>query len=232
MKWQSLPNKGILALSLILLGCATTQAYKPIQIPAFAGAYFSECSGKDGSVSIEMFSEGKVQQIFDADWTSDGSGDFGMASYSPLGQTLFQIDYNQKQKEFKQSGKTFPVFEKLASGDSQIISVDGHEIGLRTDEIGCLLNHKIPQRWLKKIVAETDSANEIQYMIADSDRSIRLNKHGNRSEEYWKADIKWSLYLGLKKLSLSIRLLRGEQALILHSNQFDKVDCRIVSQEE
>lgn len=234
MKWRSPRNSGILVFSLSLAGCATTQSYKPIQLPAFAGAYFSECSGKDGSVSIELFSEGRVHQIFDADWTSDENGDFGLASYSPLGQTLFQLDYSQKQDAFRQTGKPFAGLEKLAVGRRHLVSLDGHEIGLRTDEIACLLNHKIPQRWLKKIVAETSSANEVQYVVADSDRSIRLslNKHGNRSEEYWKADINWSLYWGFKKLSLSVRLLRDEQALVIHSDQFEKIDCRIVSQEE
>ncbi|MBC7533541.1 MAG: hypothetical protein H7318_18370 [Oligoflexus sp.] len=234
MKWRSLRNSGTLFISFSLAACATTQSYKPVQLPAFAGAYFSECTGNDGSVSIEMFSEGKVQQIFDADWTSDANGDFGLASYSPLGQTLFQIDFVQKQDSFKQSGKPLPALEKLAVGKHKIVSLDGHEIGLRSDEVACFLNHKIPQRWLKKIVAETVTANEIQYTVVDSDRTIRLslNKHGNRSEEYWKADINWSLYWGFKKMSLAVRLLRGEQALVLHSDQFDKVDCRIVSQEE
>lgn len=234
MKWRSLRNSGTLFFSFSLLACATTQSYKPVQLPAFAGAYFSECAGKDGSVSIEMFSEGKVQQIFDADWTSDGNGDFGLASYSPLGQTLFQLDYMQKQEAFKQTGKPFASLENLAVGKHKLVSLDGHEIGLRTDEIACFLNHKIPQRWLQKIVAESVNSNEIQYIVADSDRTIRLslNKHGNRSEEYWKADISWNLYWGLKKLSLSVKLLRDEQALVLHSDQFRTVDCRIVSQEE
>jgi hypothetical protein len=234
MKWRNLQTSGILLLSFGIVSCATTHDYKAIQLPAFAGAFFSECSGKDGSVSIEVFSSGKVQQIFDADWTSDANGDWGVASYSPLGQTLFQLDYVQKQQAFKQTGKPFAGLDSLSVGSKQIISLEGHEIGLRTDEIACLLNHKIPQRWLKKIVSETVTANDIKYLVIDSDRKINLslNKHGNRTDEYWKTDISWSLYWGLKTVKVSARLLRDEQALVLQSDQFEKVDLRIVSQEE
>ncbi len=234
MIWRSLQNKGILIASLSLVSCATTETYKPIQLPAFAGAFFSECAGKDGSISIEIFSSGKVQQIFDADWTSDVNGDWGLASYSPLGQTMFQLDFMHKPQTFKQSGKSFADLESLAVGNQHVLSLNGHEIGLRADEVTCLLNHKIPQRWLKKIVSDVSTSKEIQYVISDSGRTINLslNKHGNRSEEYWKADIAWSLYWGFKKMQLSVRLLRDEQALVIHSDQFQQLDCRIVSQEE
>ena len=234
MIWQRLQSSFLLVLALGLAGCTTTEAYQTIQLPAFAGALFSECSGKDGSISIEMFSAGKVQQIFDADWTSDPNGDWGVASYSPLGQTLFQMDFSQKDQVFKQTGRTFEELGSLAVGSNHLLSLGGHDIGLRTDEVSCLLNHKIPMRWLKRIVSESDTANEKNYVIADSSRIIKLalNKHGNRSEEYWKATIDWRLYWGLKKLQLTVRLLRDEQALIIRSDQFENIDCRIVSQEE
>ena len=234
MTWRSLQNSGILALAVGLGSCVTVESHKPVQLPAFAGAYFGDCAGKDGSVSIEMFSEGKVQQIFDADWTSDASGDWGIASYSPLGQTLFQLDFSQKKQAFKQTGKTFAGLENLSVGRQHLLSFNGNEIGLRTDEVSCLLNHKLPQKWIQKIVSQSENPNEIEYVIADGKRTIHLAlaKHGNHSEEYWKANINWSLYLGLKKLQLSVRLLRDEPALIIHSDQFEKIDCRIVSQEE
>ncbi|MBC7660391.1 MAG: hypothetical protein H7249_11885 [Chitinophagaceae bacterium] len=234
MTWRTLQTSGLLALTFGLYSCATTETYSPVQLPAFAGAYFSDCTGKDGSVSMELFSEGKVEQIFDADWTADANGDFGLASYSPLGQTLFQLDFVHKSQTLKTTGKSFANLENLAVGDRRLVEYNGHSIGLKTDEIACLLNHKLPQRWTQKIVSHDETAENIEYVIVDSKRTIRLSlaKHGNRSEVFWKANINWSLYMGLKKLQLSVRLLRDEPALVLHSDQFEKVDLRIVSQEE
>jgi len=234
MIWRSLQNSALSLLTLGLGACATTESYKPIQLPAFAGAYFGECSGKDGSVSIEVFSNGRVEQNFDVDWTSDLNGDWGIASYSPLGQTLFQLDFVHKPPSFKQTGKAFADLENLSVGNQNLINLEGHEVGLRADEVTCLLNHKIPQRWLRRIVEDVSDNKEIKYIISDSGRTINLalNKHGNRSEEYWKADIDWSLYWGFKKMQLSVKLLRDEQALVIHSDQYDKVDVRILAQEE
>lgn len=241
MKWPSpLPKiKDVsplcaLGLSLLMASCATTANYKTVKLPAYAGAYFSECTGKDGSVSIEMYESGKVQQIFDADWSADDRGDIGLASYSPLGQTLFQLDYSHKTKAFRQSGKPFKVFENLTVGKQNILEIDGHEIGLRSDEIGCLLNQRLPQRWLKRIVDEKSDSVATRYTILDADRKITVSlpKNSNRSEERWSATIDWSLYWGFKTLALDIRLLKSEQALVLHASQFDKIDVRVIAQEE
>lgn len=241
MKWPSqLPKARLnnnflaIAVSLLATSCATTANYQNIQLPAYAGAYFSDCTGKDGSVSIETFENGKIQQIFDADWSSNESGDLGLASYSPLGQTLFQLDYSAKNKTFKQSGKPFRVFDQLKVGKQNILEIDGYEIGLRSDEVACLLNQKLPQRWLKKIVDEKIEKTLTRYTIWDSDRKIEISlpKSSSRSDENWSARIEWSLYWGLKSLALDIKLLRSEQALKLHASQFEKIDLRIITQEE
>ncbi len=223
-----------LSLSLYLSSCATTASYKTVKLPAYAGAYFSECTNKDGSISIEVYESSKVQQIFDADFSADGSGDFSLASYSPLGQTLFQIDYSAKAKAFKQTGKPFEAFQNLAVDKENVLTLDGHDLGLRADEVACLLNQKLPQRWLKKIVGEESDAHKTHYIIHDADRVITVNlpKTGSKGDESWSAKIDWSLYWGFKKLSLDVKLLRNEQALVLHANQFDAVDVRIIAQEE
>lgn len=214
--------------------CATTASYKTVKLPVYGAAFFSECAGKDGSISIETYERGKIQQSFDADWNSDPNGNYSLASYSPLGQTLFQLDYDSKLKTFKQTGKPLKVLEDVKVGKQNMLEVDGHKVGVRTDEVTCLLNQKLPQRWLKRIVAESTDAQGTRYIVEDSDRTIEiyLPKAGLKNEENWSAKINWSLYWGLKDLDLKIRLLKAEQALVLHTNQFDTVDLRIIPQEE
>lgn len=240
MKWpnQLIPNRYqfavITSLSALAGSCATTAGYKDIKLPAYAGAYFSECSGKDGSLSIEMYENGKVSQVFDADWSADSNSDYSLASYSPLGQTLFQLDYSAKQKSFKQTGKPLGALETLKVGSNSMLELEGHQIGLRADEVTCLLNHKLPQRWLKKIVAEDSTPKHTRFIIKDSDRTIRISlpKSGGKSEESWQAKIDWSLYWGLKRLSLDMKLLRNEQALVMQASPFEKIDVRVIAQEE
>jgi hypothetical protein len=233
---RSIKAKGVvvLVLGIFLTSCATTSSYQNIKIPAFAGAYFSDCNGKDGSVSIEVYEESKVQKIFDADWSSDDSGDFSLASYSPLGQTIFQLDYIEKSKEFKQTGKPFEAFRSLSVGNRNIIRLDNYELGVRADELACFLNQKLPQRWLKRIVKEEPNTNLTRYIIHDTNRviTVDLPKNGNKSEENWTAKIEWSLYWGFKNISLNMKLLRDEQALVFHSSRFDRIDVRIIAQEE
>lgn len=235
LKIQSRPEAVLLGIAVLFAtSCATTEGYKSVIIPAYAGAYFSECSGKDGRVSIEMYESERVQQIFDADWSADSNGNYSLASYSPLGQTIFQLDYTAEQRTFKQTGKTFKTFEHLSVGSSSILELDGHPIGLRSDEVTCLLNHKLPQRWLKKIIDEESDAIYTRLNISDSDRliTISLPRHGNQLDENWRVSIAWSLYWGFKKLSLDMKLLKNEQALVLRAKQFDTIDVRIIAQEE
>ncbi len=234
MKCRSLQTSLTLGFGLGLLGCATSQNYRNVQLPAYAGAFFSECSGKDGSVSFELFTQNKVQQVFDADWSADADGNWGLASYSPLGQTLFHLEYSQQDQKFKQSGRPIEDLGTLTVGDHRIVSLNGHEIGLRADEVTCLLSHKLPGRWLKRIVDENNTAQETVYTIVDSGRKIHLSldKKMKRTSDAWRATIDWSLYWGLKSMRLSVKLLRDEQALVLHSDQFEQHDIRIITQEE
>ncbi len=239
MKWlkqqRKIPeHRLVLWLSgLLLTSCATLRAPRDIKVPAYASAYFAECVGKDGSVSFEVLENGKVQQIFDADWSADAKGDISLASYSPLGQTLFQLDYSTKSKAFRQTGSPAKFLEDLSIGSKSMLQIDGHDLGLRVDEIACILNHKLPQRWLKKIVDENLDEKKNDFLLIDSDRKIRLSfPKGSRGDLSWSGSIEWSLYWGLKTLKLDMKLLKNEQALVLRANQFENLDVRIISQEE
>lgn len=219
---------------LLLTSCTTIPPYKKIRLPAFVGSYLSECTGKDGTVSIELSEAGKIVQILDADWTTEASGNWGVASYSPLGQTLFQIEYNKNSSSLRKTGQQAEGVNKLDVSKEGILTFDGHEVGLRADEVGCVLSQKIPQKWISQVVGEKVEKESLVYIIRDKNRTINLTigKHGSRNEFSWKADIEWPVYLGLQKVRVSMGLLRSEQALLLRSDRFENRDCRIVIQEE
>lgn len=227
-------HKLLFAVLVFLTSCTTIPPYKKIRIPAYVGSYLGECTGKDGTVSIELSESGKIVQILDADWTTEMSGNWGVASYSPLGQTLFQIEYNKGSGSLRKGGQEAESVSKLDVSEEGILTFDGHEIGVRADEVGCILSQKIPQKWISQIISEKVENEALVYTIRDKNRTIVLTigKHSGRNEYSWKADIQWSFLLGLQKVRLSMALLRNEQALLLQSDRFENRDCRIVLQEE
>jgi hypothetical protein len=162
------------------------------------------------------------------------SGNWGIASYSPLGQTLFQIEYDKVASSLRKSGQQAESVSKLGVNKEGVLVFDGHEVGLRADEVGCVFSQKIPQKWISQIVDEKVDKDGLAYTIVDKNRTIVLtfSKHGSHNEYSWKADITWSLFLGLQKVRVTMGLLRSEQALLLHSDRFENRDCRIVIQEE
>src|SRR6476620_6178211 len=90
-------NSPAVALPWLLLAasCTTTQPrYVDVQLPAYASAIFVECASTNGALAFQVNRQGQTLEAADLEWAAKTNGDWGLASYSPIGQTLFQIQFH------------------------------------------------------------------------------------------------------------------------------------------
>jgi len=96
------------ALPWLLLGasCTTTPPrYVEVQLPAYASAIFVECASTNGALAFKVNQNGQTVEAADLEWAAKSSGDWGLASYSPMGQTLFQIQFQKQKQSFEATGR-------------------------------------------------------------------------------------------------------------------------------
>ena len=232
MSWANLRLASSAVVVVGLSACSTTQNYMKVSLPVVVSTSFAECGSNDGSSDVEWIKDGKLLQVFELDWNAHSNGDWAVASYTPLGQTLFQLDFDAKEKKIKQKGQAGDALAPLG-GESDILTWDSKALGIRYDEAACFLGQKLPRRWLKKIVSDESTNKFFRYRIVDSGREIlaTLDKSNRGGISGWKVQVEWSLYW-FKKMSLSMDYSSSEQAILIRSEQFAGPELRIASRED
>ncbi len=217
------------SMGLCLVSCQTIQSFQDVQLPAYAGVYFSECRHQDGAVRFSIGGQGPEQERLDAEWASRSNGDWSLASYSPFGQTLLQVSYQEVPASLAVKAKEATPLQNLTLDPDGFLRFDGQRIGIKADEVACLLEMKLPRAWLKKVIAQNQEPENLQIEVDDGERKIdlKLGKHGLKQEWVWMFDVRWSMYWGLRSEALRFELRHGPE-LILSSQSYPHLSARMI----
>ena len=223
----------LVAGTLALSACQTIPVYQEVQLPVFAGVYFSDCRQQDGAVTFSFARQGLEHERLDAEWASRANGDWSLASYSPFGQTLLQVSYQKQPIALTVSTKQATPLQALDVDKDGFLRFDRHRIGIRADEVACLLEMKLPRDWLRQVTKQSQDREALQLEVDDGQRhvTVKLGRHGLKQEWTWMFDVSWSMYWGMRSETLRFELKQGSE-LLLSSQSFPQLSARMIALKE
>ncbi|WP_141736237.1 hypothetical protein [Oligoflexus tunisiensis] len=222
------------ALLLLVPSCATTlPSYRDVQLPAYASAIFVECASTNGALSFQVNRDGQMLEAADLEWAAKSSGDWGLASYSPFGQTLFQIQFNKQKQTFETTGRGGPWLDDVSISKDGFLRYKGQKLGLKPDEFPCFFSGHLPRSWLRQVVSYTTDTDSLQLTIQDKERltKVRIAKHGGSLPWTWQATATWDVYWGLRQESVQLQSHK-DASVVLTAENLPGIECRWTPKEE
>lgn len=190
--------RGIELLVLTALtGCATVPKTEPASLPVTLQQSFGACHGRDGSALLTMeTSEGSFRA--DVEWVARTPAKWDLELTNPMGQPLLLLRYKAEDGPFVSSGRLTEHIPKLNVDKNGFLTVDGHFIGIRPEELPCFFAFVLPSAWLDHTLDFQREKDEIRFMSYDRHRDITIEaRHLSRPDERQVcARIAWSQYLG------------------------------------
>jgi hypothetical protein len=222
------------ALILLISSCSTTPLrYRDVQLPAYASAIFVDCGSTNGALALQVTRDGQMVEAADLEWAAKSSGDWGLASYSPFGQTLFQIQFNKQKQSFETTGRRGPWLDDVSINKDGFLRYKGQKLGLKPDEFPCFFSGHLPRSWLRQVVSYTTDAENLQLTIQDKERltTVRIAKHGGSLPWTWQATATWDVYWGMRRESVQLQSHKDASVLMTAQN-LPGIECRWTPKEE
>jgi hypothetical protein len=219
---------------LLAASCTTTMpAYVEVQLPAYASAIFVECASTNGALAFEVTRQGQTLEAADLEWAAKTNGDWGLASYSPFGQTLFQIQYIKQKKIFEAIGRRGNWLDEVDITADGFLRYKGQKLGLKPDEFPCFFSGHLPRSWLRQVVSYTTDHEGLHLTIQDKERltSVKIAKHGGPSPWSWQSISSWDVYWGFRKESVQLES-RKDSSMVLTAENLQGIECRWSPKEE
>jgi hypothetical protein len=219
---------------LLSASCTTTlPQYVDVQLPAYASAIFVECASTNGALAMEVSRQGQVLEAADLEWAAKSNGDWGLASYSPFGQTLFQIQFIKQKQTFEATGRRGNWLDDVAISRDGFLRYNGQKLGLKPDEFPCFFAGHLPRSWLRQVISYTTDTEVLHLTIQDKERltSVKIAKHGSQSPWTWQSISTWDVYWGMRKESLQMQN-RKDASVVLTAENLQGIECRWSPKEE
>ena len=226
----------LIRFSWFMLGvsaCSTLPKYIEVQLPAYASALFTECSGQNGVLNFQFMLNGNAVESIDLEWAAKATGDWGLASYSPMGQTLFQMQFSKESQSLVAGGRKGEWLSDLTLESTGFLRFKQQKVGLRADEFPCYWSGRMPRNWLRKVLEFSQDGEGLLLRIQDQERQIivHIAKHGGGLPWIWQSSIDWDLYWGLQHHSLQLQA-RQNKSVVLSSLNFKDLECLWLPKDE
>lgn len=220
-------------LLALVVSCATVPNYVDVQLPAYASAIFVECASTNGALTFQVNRQGDTVESADLEWAAKPNGDWGLASYSPFGQTLFQIKFNRQSQSYEATDRGVAWLDDVTIASDGFVRYKGQKLGLRPDEFPCFFSGHLPRSWLRQVVSYTTDTDSLTLKIQDKERvtAVRIAKHGSSATWNWEALSVWDVYWGFRQESLQLKSSK-DSSVVLTAESLRDVECRWAPREE
>jgi hypothetical protein len=168
----------------LLWGCASFQAEEPITVKEHWLPYFKTCTPQDGAHTVQLFRDGHLLGAAELEWIASTDNNWVIEITNNLGQRLARIagmpkplkkqakyPSNERVKLHSESLllKKWPPVEKEPDG---FLVVDDHWVGLKGDEVPCVLSGQLPLSWAKNLIQVEEDSSQISMEFADDERTL------------------------------------------------------------
>ena len=186
----------------VILGCGScvtpARVHKTKSIPVIFQTIFRACEPSDGEATLTLSDRGN--RLFSAAmvWSVPSARKADVQFNSPVGDTIFQI--SRSSGDWSVTGVRSPEIHENSSG---VISVNGYDVPLKSNEVGCVMAGNWPAEWLSSLEVVEKSPSAIQMRGADSVRSIVADIQVRQGTAGFKSTdikscvmLKWGGFLG------------------------------------
>lgn len=185
----------LLVLGLLLQGCQTTAPSGDVKVPAVLDHLFIPCQPGDGATTLQVFDSGHLLGSGEAEWIAKGPGTWDVEVSSAVGSTMLKLQ--RRTGEVKAEGKLAAKVPKLAVNGNGFLEIDGHFVGLKADEIPCLLNFGLPRPWMTQAAALelSDRRTVVDFVEPSRTMTVTATDLGNRTREKVCTELSWRSFL-------------------------------------
>jgi hypothetical protein len=186
-----------MAAAVIFVGCQTGGGVKlgEVKVPAVLDPLFILCVPGDGATTLQVFDSGQLLGSGEAEWLAKVPGEWDVEVSNAVGQTMLKLQ--RRPGGVKAEGKLAAKVPQLGVDPKGYLVVDGHQIGLKADEIPCLLNFGLPRGWMNQTTGLSVSDRRTVVDFADPVRTMTVTATdlGVRSKEKVCTDLSWRTFL-------------------------------------
>ena len=159
-----------------------------------------QCVGQEGGVRWKYVEDDR-QLHGEAEWIVDQEGRWIFEVIDAWGQTHARL--SSQENKIQVHPKSL-VELKLAD---DFIVIDDNWVGIRSKEIPCILEGKIPQAWLQNMKLKTPDIA----VFKDGKRKIKIRT----KEKGWKINIKWPVFYGLWSQKVTWYLSKKDESKVI-----------------
>lgn len=182
---------------ILLSSCQTIPKSISPKLPITVERLFSSCSHADGSGYLKFENSGDLNFGTEIDWVAKNEQSWHAEAYNSFGQTIGRINARLDPPNLKVSIPRVNT-ESLSVDEGGRLLYDGHFVGLKANEIPCLLIGKIPSDWKDNIIAYKQVNNSAEFRIVHDGRKLQISiNHLDRERASFCSYYSWTEYMGL-----------------------------------
>ncbi len=184
-----------LAVALFLVGCQTVAPSGDVKVPAVLDPLFIPCQPGDGATTMQVFDGGQLLGSGEAEWLAKAPQVWDVEVSNAVGQTMLKLA--RRTGGVTADGKLAGKVPKLSVNGDGYLEVDGHLVGLKADEIPCLLNFGLPRPWMTQVanLEVSDRRTVVDFVDAVRTMTVTATDLGDRNKERVCTELTWRSFL-------------------------------------
>ncbi|MBM4253266.1 MAG: hypothetical protein FJ146_14950 [Deltaproteobacteria bacterium] len=152
----------------LITGCQTLAPMPPPTVPKAVFPYFGRCNPGDGAASAQVFRNGDILGSAEVSWIARDLDFWELEVTDPLGNTILGAKHQAAQIRLRGAlASRVPVIQV---GSANRVLVGGDFVGIKADEVPCMLHARFPQSWLAYV---QDVMQEGDYQVLTIDDGAR-----------------------------------------------------------
>lgn len=189
-------------LALLNSSCATLSRYhEPVRVPVVYQPIFLRCWPMDRNAIITVKRAGT--RVFSSEmvWSIPDAQSSDIQFNSLLGDTVFQV--SRRLPKWQLTG---PQNLEISENIRGVLTVNGFEIPVLAEEVGCILAGTWPAEWLRQADIQDSVGGMVSIKGADQLRDFDITMRmadqpqSNRSDDIQScAVLRWGGFLGLMR---------------------------------
>jgi hypothetical protein len=182
-----------MTMGLGLAGCQTMPPAKPVSLPVIIQPLFQLCMPGDGATTLKAFQSGNLLGSAETEWIAKADGSWDIEVSNVVGQVMLTL--HRSGNEIEATGPLAPKLPRIQVDAAGFLSMGGHRVAIKADEVPCMLAFSFPRGWLPDAVSVDAGATAVEVDFADGARTMELEAKNLGKQESACATVSWPSFL-------------------------------------
>lgn len=202
MKLLSAKTPFILLYFFFIVSCHSYDPIEPVKEISVSRSYlkfFDRCYPSEGGGRIILEKEKTPLAEARLDWVARDHKSWHSQLSDPFGMILLEQKWRKRPPSFSQEGKLVNQIPNLKINNGGFWEADGIMIGLKAEEVPCLLEGKFPIAWRDMIYKKEESKIASTFYISESARKVEITfSRSNNKLNKACALFLWKHFFGMR----------------------------------